>query len=108
MEPVNYLRFVLALIFVLGLIGSLAMLARRYGLGLRAPTRRVGRRRLSIAEIMPLDAKRRAVLIRRDDVEHLVILGPHGETVVEVGLPAAESFADTLDGTTKTDGDTSP
>ena len=33
MEGMDYLRFFLALVFVLGLIGILAVLARRAGLG---------------------------------------------------------------------------
>ena len=88
MEFDGYFRFVLALMFVLGLIGVLSVLARRFGFGLRPPTGRGQSRRLSISEIMPLDAKRRCLLVRRDDVEHLVIIGPHGETVVEANIPA--------------------
>ena len=88
MEFDGYLRFLLALLFVLGLIGMLSLAARRFGFGLRPPTARGQARRLSISEIMPLDAKRRCVLIRRDGVEHLIILGPHGETVVEANIPA--------------------
>jgi hypothetical protein len=41
--------------------------------------------------------RRRLVLLRRDDVEHLVILSPTGETVVETGIPvppAAETRAE--------------
>lgn len=100
MEIESYFRFLLALVFVLGLIALLAALARRWGLGYRvAPMRKDKARRLSISEIMPLDARRRLVLLRRDDVEHLVILGPTGETVVEHGIsaPTEESFAEALD-----------
>lgn len=87
MDWENYLRFVLALVFVLGLIGLLAAVVRRYGIGMGQMAPRKGaERRLSLVEVMPLDAKRRAVLIRRDDVEHLVILGPESETVVETGI----------------------
>jgi len=42
-----------------------------------------GRRRLKIVEVLPLDARRKLLIIRKDDKEHLIVLGPTGETVVE-------------------------
>ena len=83
---VNILKFLLALIFVLGLIGAFAVLARKMGFGHRAPVRRGGTRRLEVMDSLALDPKRRLMLIRRDDVEHLVLLGGSGETVVETGI----------------------
>ncbi len=84
----DYLRFVLALLFVLGLIGLLAYLGRRFNLMPRVTTGSRGPRRLGIVEILSVDAKRRLILVRRDDVEHLVMLGAAGETVIERGIPA--------------------
>ena len=43
---------------------------------------------LALMEVTNLDARRRLVLLRRDDVEHLVILGPASETVVEKNITA--------------------
>jgi len=107
MDLGNYLRFVLALLFVLGLIGLLAAVVRRYGLGMNQGQVRKGtERRLSLVEVLPIDAKRRAVLIRRDGVEHLVLLGAESDTVVETHIstppPASEpetqtNFAEVLD-----------
>lgn len=89
MEATDYAKFVLALLFVLALIGLLAVLARRFGLGpAQARGGRGLHKRLRIVEVAPLDAKRRMVLVRRDDMEHLVILGHNGETVVETGIQA--------------------
>ena len=85
-EAVNYIKFVLALIFVLGLIGGFAILAKRAGLGNRGPIVRGKSKRLSIIESMSLDPKRRVVLIRRDDAEHLVLLGIQNEQIIETGL----------------------
>lgn len=99
MDLGNYLRFVLALVFVLALIGLLAALVRRYGLGMANTAIRKGQeRRLKLVEILPIDGKRRAVLLRRDDVEHLVILGATGETVVETQIPSPnrDDFAEVL------------
>ena len=97
MDTYSYARFVLALLFVLGLIGLLAAAARRWGLGLpQTQVRRGKDKRLGLVEVASLDAKRRLVLVKRDNVEHLIILGQNGETVVETGItpPAAATFPD--------------
>jgi flagellar protein FliO/FliZ len=81
----TYLQFVAALLFVLTLIGLLAVVARRFGLGYG--TRGVNRsRRLRISEVLPLDSRRKLVLLRRDEVEHLIILGTTSETVIEANI----------------------
>ena len=84
MEFVTVARFVLALLVVVGLIVGLAWLLRKYGHGRLMQAGARGR--IGIVEVTGLDARRRLVLLRRDDVEHLVILGPTGETVVERGI----------------------
>ncbi len=84
MELTDYLRFLAALAFVLALIGGLAWLLRRTGWGGKVVTGRHGR--LGVVEVAPVDAKRRLVLLRRDGVEHLVLLSPTRETVIEAGI----------------------
>ena len=106
-DAVNYLKFILALVFVLGLIGGFAILAKRAGLGNRGPIVRGKSKRLSIIESMSLDPKRRVVLIRRDNAEHLVLLGVQNEQIIETGLavkgapeeltPTKPSFIKALD-----------
>jgi flagellar protein FliO/FliZ len=82
MDGENYLRFILALVLVLGLLALAAFLLRRTGL---AP--KLGRgRRLSMVEALPLGPRHRLVLVRRDDVEHLLLMGPQGDLVVEAGI----------------------
>ena len=86
----DYLRFIAALVFVLALMGLLAFALRR--LGLAGPALPAGRnRRLKLIEVLPLDSRRRAVLLERDKKQHLVILGPGGETVVETHIDPPES-----------------
>ena len=83
----SYVRFVLALVFVLGLIGLMAWLAKRFGMAPRVK-RTSSERRLQIVETAALDGKRRLLLVRRDDTEHLLMLGATGDVVVESGIVA--------------------
>lgn len=95
MEISAYFRFVAALVFVLGIIGLFALLARRFIPGARNTNRRGSKRRLSIVEVLPVDTKRRLVLLKRDDTEHLILLGQNGDTVVERNI--GTHFSDLLD-----------
>jgi flagellar protein FliO/FliZ len=81
-----YLRFLLALAAVLAMIGAAAWLVRRFGLFGTGPGRRSGDRRLSVSAVQPLDNRRRLVLVRRDGVEHLLLLGGPSDIVVETGI----------------------
>lgn len=91
MDAGNYVRFVAALLFVLGLIALATWLARRFGMGGQAASVRRADRRLKVVEAITIDSKHRAVLLRRDDTEHLVMLGANGDVLVESGIepPAA-------------------
>ena len=82
----DYLRFVLALILVVGLIGLAAMLFRKYGLRLAHPHMGNSQRRLNIQEILPIDARHRVVLVRQDGREHLILIGPNNSLVIESGM----------------------
>jgi flagellar protein FliO/FliZ len=84
MDLIDYGRFLAALLFVLGLIALTAWLARRFRLGPGAPAG-TGRR-LAVLETLPLDARRKLVLIRRDATEHLLLLSPEGNRLVEDGI----------------------
>ena len=93
----TYARFLLGLIFVLGLILALAWAARRLNLIPGAiKLAKSGPRRLAIVEISAVDAKRRLVLVRRDNVEHLLLLGPTSEAVVETDITPPETFSSAL------------
>ena len=89
MDPFDYLRYLLALLFVLGLVCALAYALRRFRLaGAGAPGGTP--RRLGVVDVLPLDARRRLVLVRRDGVEHLLLLGHDHCRLVEAGIrPAA-------------------
>ena len=88
MDTLDYLRFVAALGLVVGLILSLNWGMRRFG-SHHLGGAMGGKRRLAVIESLTLDAKHRLVLIRKDDREHLVMLGGPG-TVIETSIPEFE------------------
>ena len=88
MEVTDYLRFILALALVVGLILALGWALKRYGTGNfnRALT---AKRRLRTVESTSIDSRHRLILVRRDAVEHLVLVGPGTTQVIETGIPAS-------------------
>lgn len=104
MDILDFSRIFFALIAVLGLIGLFGLLARKAGLAQNALSL-ARRRRLAVSESLALDARRRAVILKCDGREHLVILGPTSETIVagDIEPPApsdaaepAPNFAETI------------
>jgi flagellar protein FliO/FliZ len=84
METLEYLRFLLALVVVVGLIAGAAWAARRFGLAPRVSGQGGGR--LGVVAVQSIDTRRKLVLVRRDDREHLIIVSPTAETVIETGI----------------------
>ncbi len=83
-------KFFIAFIIVLGLIAGVAYLVRRFGSGaLNAGGTRGRQPRLAVIEAAAVDSRRRLVLIRRDNVEHLVMLGGPSDVVVECNIVRA-------------------
>lgn len=83
MEEVSYLRFFFALAFVLGLIGITAVLFKKLALD-RKFMGGGGKRRLGIVEVLPIDNRRRLVLVKRDSQEHLLLIGGGADLVIEM------------------------
>ena len=77
----DFARYLGALLLVLGLVGAAGLAARRFGLsGLVKPS---ATRRLSIVETLTVGPRQRLLIIRRDNVEHLVLAGPDGTSIIE-------------------------
>jgi flagellar protein FliO/FliZ len=87
----DYIKFVFAFVFVLALIALATTAARRFGFGLPTNPRNATQRRLGIVESLNVDGKRRMVLIRRDDTEHLLLLGATTELVIESSIKPPEN-----------------
>ncbi|MGP1274204.1 MAG: flagellar biosynthetic protein FliO [Caulobacterales bacterium] len=85
MDVIDFGRYFAVLLFVLGLLGLIAFMARRAGLAhfLPAIPRAGAPRRLEVSSTLMLDARRRVVLVRVDDEEHVLLLGLAGETVLD-------------------------
>lgn len=92
MDGTSLIQALLAFAFVLGLIGLAAWLARKAGLPDRFMHTKASAKRLGISDALYLDPKRRLLLVRRDGKEHLLLLGPAGDVVVETDIvpPPAE------------------
>lgn len=95
MELSEIFRFVASLAFILGLIGLCAWVAKRLGLATGNIATKGNQKRLSVTEVKVVDAKHRLILIRRDDREHLILLGGERDLVIETGIEVpAEHIAD--------------
>jgi len=83
MDATDYLRFVFAFIFVMSLMGLLAYVLRRYGKGRFNVARN---NRLSVIEVRAIDARHRLALVKCDEAEHLLVLGPDNQIVVQSNI----------------------
>jgi flagellar protein FliO/FliZ len=83
-------RFVFAFMLVLGLIGAGALLWRKFGVGPLAPIGPRSRQpRLAVIDAASVDARRQLVLIRRDNTEHLLMIGGPTDIVIEPNITRA-------------------
>jgi flagellar protein FliO/FliZ len=81
MEYIDIVRYLGALFVVLALLGLAALAARRYGVPGVMKANAV--RRLSVAESLMVGPRQKLLLIRRDDREHLLFVGPQGAMLIE-------------------------
>lgn len=86
METIDTLKFFGALLFVTGLILMLAYLLRRFQIGQRLMNAGNPERRLRVTEVTAIDPRHRLVLIQRDEIEHLVLIGQDHSMLVESGI----------------------
>jgi hypothetical protein len=83
-------KFFLAFLLVLGLIGVGAWGLRRFSSGRLGGAGTRGRQpRLGVIDHASVDGRRRLILIRRDNVEHLLMIGGPTDVVVEANIVRA-------------------
>ena len=84
MEFIDLLRYFGALLLVLAMVGGAGLLARRFGVP--GVTKAAGIKRLAVVETLMIGPRQRLLILRRDNVEHLVLSGPDGVSVIENGI----------------------
>lgn len=91
-QPVE---FIIAFMVVMVLIALVTLIVRgimfRGGDGFRGRAQK--RQRLFVGEWVRVDEKRRLLLVRRDDVEHLLLIGGNSDLVVEQDLTSRKPQA---------------
>ena len=94
------LQSMIALGFVIILLLAFAYGVKRLGFIARVTVDRDGenKKRLNIVEIMPIDAKRKLILIRRDNKEHLVMLGAERDLLIEQNIDLQSVSSKKIDG----------
>ena len=91
MDMLDLLRYFGALLLVLAMVGGAALFARRFGVP--GVMRAGADKRLSIVETLMLGPRQKLFIVRRDNVEHLVLSSPDGTTVIETGIVAHAPIA---------------
>src|SRR6185436_3174617 len=88
-----FVNFVIAFVVVLGLIGGLTWLVRRFGATRVDACARSRQPRLAVIDAAAVDGRRKLVIIRRDNVEHLLMIGGPTDVVVETNIVRAAGVA---------------
>lgn len=94
MDSINFTQVALA-------FGALLLLLALFYYGARALSGATSRgakwragQRIGVVENAPVDGTRRLVLVRRDDTEHLLLVGTHGDLVIESNIPITKNGDD--------------
>ena len=82
-------RFFVAFLIVLGVIGAIWWMVRRFGSGRLGASTRGRQPRLAVIDYASVDNRRRLILVRRDNVEHLLMIGGPTDVVVEPNIVRA-------------------
>jgi flagellar biogenesis protein FliO len=99
--------FIIAFVIVLALIGATFWLVRRFGAARLAAGR--GRQpRLAVIDAASIDGRRKLIIIRRDNVEHLLMIGGPSDVVVETNILRAGSANQRETATARANVDTLP
>ena len=93
-ELPQFFRLIIALGVVLFLMGGLALVLKKLGLSEDRFIKTGDKRRLKIIESLPLDARRRLVIVKCDEKEHLIVLGANSETIIENDLESVDCSED--------------
>src|SRR5438477_9500512 len=94
LSDLPYMKFLIAFAIVFVLIIATFWLLRRFGGARLGNNAARGRQpRLAVIDAAAVDGRRRLVLIRRDNVEHLVMIGGPSDVVIEQNIVRAVPVA---------------
>ncbi|WP_420414483.1 hypothetical protein [Roseibium sp.] len=79
------LQLVISLAVVLALFGLFIFIIKRL-MGSRAPQSRGRQPRIALMDSAAIDSRRRLLLVRRDNIEHLILVGGPSDVVVEQNI----------------------
>jgi hypothetical protein len=85
-------NFVIAFVVVLILIAAAAWLVRRFGAARLDSAARGRQPRLAVIDSAAVDGRRKLVIVRRDNVEHLLMIGGPSDVVVETNIVRAAAL----------------
>ena len=88
--PVN---FIIAFVVVLVLIGAATWAIKRFGAGRLEGGDRGRQPRLAVVDSATVDGRRKLVIVRRDNVEHLLMIGGPTDVVVETSIVRGNAAA---------------
>ena len=100
LELPTSVNFIIAFVVVLALIAAVAWAIRRFGATRLDAAARARQPRLAVIDSASVDSRRKLVIVRRDNVEHVLLLGMSGETIVERSIKLPEISTDPIPGTT--------
>src|SRR5262245_15058089 len=84
-------KFFIAFAVVLLLIGAAMYLLRRFGNGsLGVTVQRNRQNRLAVVDRTSIDSRRELMIVRRDNVEHLILIGGPTDVLVEANIVRAQ------------------
>jgi flagellar protein FliO/FliZ len=83
-------RLLIALVTVITLMGGIAFVLKKLGLATPQSIKSNNTRRLKIVESLPLDARKRLMIVECDGREHLIISGASTDTIIEKNIPPVD------------------
>ncbi len=85
MDTIDPISFIFSSVFVLGLLGLFAVVLKHFSQkSFLQKYQQAGR--LSVVETRYIDAKAKLVLIKRDSVEHLLMINDGKATIIEAEI----------------------
>ena len=82
-SSISTLKYLGGFVLVFAVLLGILIFVKRYSIhgGINRKEKR-----LFVTDVLSLDPKNRLVMIKRDNIEHLILLGPTQNTLIESGI----------------------